>query len=315
MVHRLPSKSIEKPEQLLPYKRSKLKQICSKDEEVNSMSNMPQVLYHYTSLETLALILTNKSLCFNTLINVDDIEEAETSDMGLFGKYVYVSCWTDEEQESIAMWQLYTPNMHGVRIQLPIYPFKRHYYRAGELYFSEDTTSYIDMKKLYEENKALIPPNFPQLKPVIYTTDEALLRPQIRFGDRIEDYIEVLSNKHSGKKHCEIQYNLSPLGKYKNEVWSFQKEWRYWISMSPWGMKESEHPTFEKQLEFAKRLEDIAAKPPYERFFVNLSEEAILQMQIVFGPRMTEAEKILAKHLLRGSGLDGKWRDSGLRIR
>ena len=47
---------------------------------------MPQVLYHYTSLETLALILTNKSLCFNTLINVDDIEEAETSDMGVIWK-------------------------------------------------------------------------------------------------------------------------------------------------------------------------------------------------------------------------------------
>lgn len=72
-----------------------------------SVTNMPQTLYHYTSLETLALILTNKSLCFNTLLNVDDIEEAETSDMGLFGKYVYVSCWTDEAQESIAMWQLY----------------------------------------------------------------------------------------------------------------------------------------------------------------------------------------------------------------
>ena len=74
------------------------------------MTNIPQTLYHYTSLETLALILTNKSLCFNTLLNVDDIEEAETSDMGLLGKYVYVSCWTDEAAESIPMWQLYTPN-------------------------------------------------------------------------------------------------------------------------------------------------------------------------------------------------------------
>ncbi len=39
-------------------------------------------LYHYTSIETLALILSNKTLCFNNLLNVDDIEEAETSDMG-----------------------------------------------------------------------------------------------------------------------------------------------------------------------------------------------------------------------------------------
>lgn len=43
------------------------------------MKAEPQVLYHYTSLDTLALILTNKSTCFNTLLNVDDIDEAETS--------------------------------------------------------------------------------------------------------------------------------------------------------------------------------------------------------------------------------------------
>ena len=125
------------------------------------MKAEPQVLYHYTSLDTLALILTNKSICFNTLLNVDDIDEAETSDLGQFGKYVYVSCWTDEAAESIAMWQLYTPNMHGVRIQLPVYPFKKHHYKAGELHFKEDTSSYINIEKLYEENKASIAPGLP----------------------------------------------------------------------------------------------------------------------------------------------------------
>lgn len=33
-------------------------------------------LYHYTSIETLALILKNNTLCFNNLLNVDDSEEA-----------------------------------------------------------------------------------------------------------------------------------------------------------------------------------------------------------------------------------------------
>jgi len=85
--------------------------------------------------------------------------------------------------------------------------------------------------------------------------------------------------------------------------------------MSPIGLKESEQATFDTHIEFARRLEDVTAKPPYERFFIELSDEAISQMEIVFGPRMTEAERILAKHLLRGCGLDGKWRDSTLRIR
>lgn len=38
-------------------------------------------LYHYTSLETLALILRNKTICFNNLLYVDDLDEAETEDI------------------------------------------------------------------------------------------------------------------------------------------------------------------------------------------------------------------------------------------
>lgn len=279
------------------------------------MGEQPKILYHYTSLDTLALILTNKSICFNTLLNVDDIDEAETSDLGQFGKYVYVSCWTDEMAESIAMWQLYTPNMHGVRIQLPAYPFKKHYYKAGELHFKEDTSSYIDIEKLYKENKASIIPALPKLIPITYTIDEELLHPKAKFGESIEEYSKVINDKLSKEKSAEIRYELGNLGRFKNDAWRFQREWRYWLSMSPIGLKESEQATFNTHIEFVRRLEDLAAKPPYERFFIELSDEAISQMEVVFGPRMTEAEKILAKHLLRSCGLDGKWRDSTLRIR
>ena len=279
------------------------------------MQKQPQILYHYTSLDTLALILTNKSICFNSLLNVDDIDEAETSDLGTFGKYVYVSCWTDEAEESIAMWQMYTPNMHGIRIQLPAFPFKKHYYKTGDYNFKTDTSSYIDHRKLYEDNRASVVAELPKLLPVTYTKDEALLRPVVRFGDTINDYDDVVNCKNAGRQGCSIRYDFSNLGKFKKDVWWFQKEWRYWISMSPWGMKELENVTPQTNMELVRRLENEETQPPYQRFFIELSDEAISQMEIVFGPRMTEAEKILAKYLLKGNGLDGKWRDSALRIR
>lgn len=279
------------------------------------MTNIPQTLYHYTSLETLALILTNKSLCFNTLLNVDDIEEAETSDMGLLGKYVYVSCWTDEAAESIPMWQLYTPNMHGVRIQLPVFPFKEHHYKAGELHFKENTTSYIDLKKVFDDNKALICGNYPEPVQITYTTDKTLLHPRTKFGDSLDDFNSVLGNGSTGKQQSKTTIRFKELGRYKNVDWQFQKEWRYWLFMAPLGIGTSSQITPKTTVDLYSLLQDKDARPPYERFFVALSEEAISQMQIVFGPRMTEAEKILAKHLLRGSGLDGKWKESALRIR
>lgn len=279
------------------------------------MINYPEFLYHYTSLDSLALILENKTICFNSLLNVDDIDEAETSDLGEFGKYVYVSCWTDDAKESIAMWQMYTQNMHGIRIQLPVFPFKKYYYKAGEMHFETDTTTYIDIKKLYDDNKACIVAELPKLIPVTYTSEEALLRPKVKFGDTIEDCNDIVDQKSTGKQRRNIRYDLSDLGKFKKEDWCFQKEWRYWISMSPWGLKEAENATTSTHIEFAKRLEDKETLPPYEHFFVELSNDAISQMKIVFGPRMTEAEKILAKHLLSGNGLDGKWSESALRIR
>lgn len=45
-----------------------------------------EYLYHYISLESLALILKKQTLKFNSLQYVDDIEEVETADMDRLGK-------------------------------------------------------------------------------------------------------------------------------------------------------------------------------------------------------------------------------------
>ena len=86
------------------------------------------LLYHYTSIETLALILKNRTICFNNLGNVDDLEEGATLDMGHFGKFMNVSCWTKDSEESIPLWNLYTPSMKGVRIGLPKFPFEKYHF-------------------------------------------------------------------------------------------------------------------------------------------------------------------------------------------
>ena len=150
-----------------------------------------EYLYHYTSLDTLALILHNKTICFNNLSYVDDIEEAETRDMGEFGKFVYVSCWTDDEEESIPLWNMYTPNMHGVRIRMPKFPFKKRKYQKGQFYLGEDIETYINMKKIFDENKASIVPTAPHLVKVEYTEDNNKLFPQIRtesFDGAIQEF-------------------------------------------------------------------------------------------------------------------------------
>lgn len=59
-------------------------------------------IYHYTSLESLALILQNKTIRFNRLDKVDDLEEGNVESLGIkFCKYIFVSCWTEDENENI----------------------------------------------------------------------------------------------------------------------------------------------------------------------------------------------------------------------
>ena len=69
--------------------------------------NNNDYLYHYTSVETLALILKNKSIRFNSLDKMDDHQEQETSDLKNIGQFIYISSWTDDDTENIPMWNMY----------------------------------------------------------------------------------------------------------------------------------------------------------------------------------------------------------------
>ena len=273
--------------------------------------NTPEYLYHYTSLDNLAFILENRTIRFNSLLNVDDIEEAETSDIKNFGKYVLVSCWTNEEQEMIPMWTLYTPNMSGVRIRLPVHPFERYHYKAGEYNFSADNESCIDYEKIYRENRGALTPNMPLLEPVNYTNELDKLFPKVRTKGTAEDARRFISGSSQGS--IEITYSLAELGRNKREVWSFQKEWRYILWFSPMGLQENK--SIEQHRELIRRMEDEEREPPYQHFYLRLRQDAVNQMEVVFGPRMSEAQKILAKALLREHGLEGHWQNSSLKIR
>lgn len=83
-------------------------------------------LYHYTNIETLALILKNRTIRFNPLNKMDDLQEQETADIKNIGQFCYISSWTDEITESIPMWNMYASLDSGVRIGLKKNPFQKH---------------------------------------------------------------------------------------------------------------------------------------------------------------------------------------------
>lgn len=110
-----------------------------KEKQGKEILKMSEYLYHYTSIEKLALILKNRTIKFNNLLNVD---------------------------------------MKGVRIKLRKYPFKQYTYNKGEKHFTEDIISYIDYNGSYTTS-VCISAQCPLLEKIEYTDDEKLLKPKI----------------------------------------------------------------------------------------------------------------------------------------
>ncbi len=63
-------------------------------------------------------MFSNKTLRLNSLSNVDDMEEGQIDIFGDMSKYIFVSSWTKDSLENVALWNMYTPNMSGVRIRI-----------------------------------------------------------------------------------------------------------------------------------------------------------------------------------------------------
>lgn len=270
-------------------------------------------LYHYTSIETLALILKNKTICFNNLLNVDDLEEAVTQDMGNFGKYINVSCWTSDSEESIPLWNLYTPNMKGVRIRLPKYPFKKYHYSADKYNLSEDIDTYIDLKWLYNTNLECIVSKIPSLCEVKYTNDENKIFPKVRQCNDIDALNEFIETGQCHGKELSVSYSFEELGVYKRSNWSFQQEWRYIISSSPISI--NENPSIEMHREAIRRIEDNEFPAPFDKIFLSIDEKCLEKLEILVGPKVTDGDKIIIEALVNQYAPKATIKESKLKIR
>lgn len=272
---------------------------------------MSEYLYHYTNIETLLLILKNKTLAFNSLQNVDDLEECQSKDIQQIGKICYVSCWTDDATESIPMWSMYTQNMQGVRIRLKKFPFKKYNFKCGQYHFKSNAETYIDYEKLYTEDKTTIAGE-PELVKVVYTNDDELIYPKIK---TIKKEFSKL-NDGKVKTTESTNYSFRDIGKYKRKNWEFQNEVRYIINMSLWSMKELENcKSYADQIKLINRLEDNKYKAPYNLFFLNLADEALNDLEILLGPKITEAQMEIVKLIVEKYCPSAKIVKSNLKIK
>lgn len=264
---------------------------------------VPSILYHYASLDTLALILRNRTIRFSRLDKVDDPQEQRSADSRNLGRMKLVSCWTSADEESIPMWREYAGAECGVRIQMKSYPFKQYSVSTESLgtLSSEAVLNalggsfdglHLPLEDFWDRNYYFFetPHKIEMLHEVEYTNDETLLFPKV---------IKLFENGG-------LVADLNALGVHKTTAWSYQKEWRYILTAVPIGIDS----VINGRLDQIVRANDVMLDkcdpgiPPY--YDLAISDEAFSSMKIVSSPKMTPGNRVILDALVEkyASGIE-----------
>lgn len=258
--------------------------------------NEPAVLYHYTSLETLALILRNRTIRFSRLDMVDDPQEQRSADSQNLGKMKLVSCWTSSDEESIPMWREYAGAECGVRIQMKSYPFKEYSVSTESLSkLSHDAVLnapggsfdglHLPIEDFWDRSYHFkeMARSVEMLHEVQYTNDKSLLFP------------EVIRSCGNGW----VEADLSALGIHKATAWSYQGEWRYVLTAVPVGIAS----IIKGDVEAVNRATEVIldrCDPEIPSFYdLVISNEAFASMKIVASPKMTPGNRVILDALVQ----------------
>ena len=215
-------------------------------------------IYHYTSLETLKLILKNCNLRFKSLGGVDDPNEEKTSDFGSFGHMTYVSCWTSLK-DSIPQWNMYGDEFKGVMITLRFEDVK-DVFLTLKIPMGKDL---VDVLPIFLPLQEVIPTGeyLPSFQEIEYTND-----------------VEKITPKVLSVEETNLSINFGLMGKYKTEDWDFQKESRFIISCIPM--------SFSKMLDFMEENKG-EIEPAMVNKLANM-ERDIQHLDIMLNPNVLE---------------------------
>ncbi|MDR4971607.1 MULTISPECIES: DUF2971 domain-containing protein [Bacillus cereus group] len=237
---------------------------------------MPDYLYHYTNLETLRLILKNKTFRLSSLNKMDDLEEGDTQDFQKLGRFTYISSWTNNPDESLLLWG-YSKGNNGVRIRMKSDIFKTEYinesvYMHGHHVSIEETFHIGILDLMKNENVSFVPPRA-NLIPVQYTDSNELLKPTV---------CKIFSNGR-------FELRIAELGLFKRSQWKDQQEWRYRLQSMPLNVNELTMTNTPNGL--AIILERIRNREELEYIDLPLRDDAFDDLEILCGPKMSNESK------------------------
>lgn len=225
------------------------------------------MIYHYTNLESLACILESRCLRFTRLDFVDDPKEYSFIKDGFNpAKYVYVSCWTESQEETIPQWKMYGNDGTGVRIAINPVIFNIIKNNQSRLVLPID---YFNDKDYF-------------IMPVLGDNDQPLY---------VINYINDLRFAEDKIFLVDDRIDFKEVAIYKGTEWSFQKECRFALKVLPKPMGEK---TYSFQEIFSNGL-----IPNQKYIDIPIIDSAYDSIQITLGPYSSYADEIILCSLMR----------------
>lgn len=246
-------------------------------------------IYHYTSIQTLALILKYKKIRFNRLDRVDDMEESiygSGPSQTKLGMYTFVSCWTKNSKENLALWNMYT-RYKGVRIGIDEMPFTTYKVNNSFTSFIPDVM------------------NFGKDYFITSFNNEAKLY-NVEYVDNPQEEIKKLIKP---TEDGGFFVDTTRIGIFKRKEWAMQEESRFKITVQPANVcgaaKEALNMPTAPLYNFLTKMFDtlgssmITNKPIDTTYIdIDLDSKKLNDIEIMMGPLTTEADIIIVESLL-----------------
>lgn len=253
-------------------------------------------LFHYTTIDTLALILNSKSIKFSRLDQLDDKTESEPFAEFNPLSYIFSCSLTDDPLESIPMWKMYSNMETGIRIEfdsatmfspslqpltLPSHQHEKAEFpqllytsvRASDILNSDYCLSYWDSR----DDDAIC--QCIKLKSVSYVND---------FTNQYRSKLHISDLWENNSLSRRITYNPTDFGFYKSKYWEFQKEVRLLIYATPFPKDKQE-------------ISDIVSGKRHLSttfLLVPLSKYCLDNLKITLAPKISDSSRLIVASLL-----------------
>lgn len=252
-----------------------------------------EYIHHYTTIETLALIIENKKIRFTRLDFLDDVEESSSfiEEFNFLASTIFTSCWTQDEEESIPLWKMYSSLYNGVRISMPRDMFNKYHipkFHERNHYSEIDRISPLTKDETFYNGDYTVTNVFDERQNDFYK--------KIKYEDGYVDIYKSMIRKEGDQIHFKSMWDW---GGFKSKKWEFQKETRFTLYTMPLLQIDKKLIEKDKFIQYNSEYVITGIKNRVEFIDISLNQDAIKKMTITLAPCINPGQRILVKYLVK----------------